>query len=126
MLHLLLVEDNPADVLMIREAMRRSPIPADVVIAYDGAEGLRLLTEMKFDLVLLDLNLPKFSGHAILENYRVLSGPPVVVFTGSQNQNDKALALMLGARDYVVKPSNYHAFISAVQDILEQASATAV
>jgi CheY-like chemotaxis protein len=61
MLHLGLIEDNPADVLLIREALRSCPIPADVTIAYDGEEGLRMLTQegRKFDFVILDLQLPK-------------------------------------------------------------------
>jgi CheY-like chemotaxis protein len=58
MLHILLIEDSPSDVLLIREAIRTSPIPADVMIAYDGAQALRLLGEFQFkpDFILLDLS----------------------------------------------------------------------
>ena len=63
-LHVLLIEDNTGDVLMVREAIRTSPTKADVVIAYDGEQALRFLTEFKFkpDLIILDLNVPKFNG----------------------------------------------------------------
>jgi two-component system, chemotaxis family, response regulator Rcp1 len=67
MVHVFLVEDNPSDVFMIREGMRKSPIPADVVIAYDGEEALELIGTFHFDLVILDLNVPKFDGYTILQ-----------------------------------------------------------
>ena len=125
--HALLIEDNPSDVMLIREAMRRSEVPFDVEIAYDGEEGLKLLgiVGLNFDLVILDLNLPKFSGHAILERYRVQNGPPVVIFSGSNNPQHKEAALALGAADYVVKPSTYEDFIRAVQGILGRYAAGA-
>src|SRR5438477_5993116 len=67
-LHLLLVEDNPADVLMVREGLRASAIPVDVMIAYDGEQALRLLGEMHFkpDFIILDLAIPKFDGLTVL------------------------------------------------------------
>src|SRR5262245_25749986 len=121
MVHVLLVEDNPADVLLIREGMRKSRIPSDVVIAYDGEEALKLLgTTCKFDLVILDLNVPKVNGHAFLERYRVHDGPPAVVFTGSLKTDDRTRALALGANDYVVKPRVFEEFVRAVGGILER------
>lgn len=123
MMHVLLVEDNPTDVLMIREAMRRSPIPADVLIAYDGERALQALTlqgRSRFDLIILDLNIPKMDGHQFLEAYPVAHGPPVVVFSGSENPADKDRALALCAKDYVVKPPTFESFIRAVQGILQR------
>lgn len=122
MLHLLLIEDNPADVLMFREALRGSPIPADVTIAYDGEQALRLLQEVgpKSDFIVLDLSIPKVDGHSILERHKSLSGPPIVVFTSSLNDEDKSRALANGADDYVVKPAGFSAFIQAVQAMVER------
>lgn len=59
--HVLLVKDNPSDVLLIREAIRTSTIPADVIVAYAGAQALRLLREFQFkpDVIALDISLPK-------------------------------------------------------------------
>jgi DNA-binding response OmpR family regulator len=121
-LHLLLIEDNPADVLMVREALRSSPTPADVIIAYDGEQALRMLSEFNFkpDFVILDLNIPKVDGHAILERYQSAGGPPIVVFTHSANEEDRRRALASGARDYVVKPANFRPFLKTVQDILSR------
>lgn len=69
MLHVLLVEDNQGDVLLVREAIRSSSLDADVLVAYDGEQALRFLSQFNFkpDIVLLDLNMPKFSGLQILE-----------------------------------------------------------
>jgi DNA-binding response OmpR family regulator len=123
MMHVLLVEDSPTDVFMIREAMRRSPIPADVAIAYDGERALQVLTALgrsRFDLVILDLNLPKVDGYQILQAYPVADGPPVVVFSGSESPSDKERAFELCAKDYVVKPAAFEAFILAVQGILQR------
>lgn len=122
MLHLLLIEDNSADVLMIREALRQSPIPADVMIAYDGEQALRMLEEFGFkpDFVILDLNIPKFDGHEILKRYHSAQSAPVVVFTSSANGEDKVRAFANGARDYVIKPTGFNPFVKAIHGILER------
>jgi len=123
MLHLLLIEDNPADVMMIREALRGSPIPADVTIAYDGEQAMRLLEEVgsKSDFIILDLSIPKGDGHSILELCKSSNTPPiVVVFTSSSNGEDRRRALESGASDYVIKPAGFNAFMHAVQDIVER------
>jgi DNA-binding response OmpR family regulator len=122
MLHILLVEDNPPDVLMTREGIRKSSVTADVVVAYDGEQAMRLLTEQNFkpDFVILDLNLPKFNGLTILEQYRTEDGPPVVVLSGSDREADRQRALELGAQDYFVKPLGFDAFVDAVTGIVER------
>jgi DNA-binding response OmpR family regulator len=121
MLHILLVEDN-ADVMMVREALRTSPIAGDVIIAYDGEQAMKFLFELNFkpDFILIDLNVPKVDSFAVLERYRAYGGAPVIVFTGSQNSSDKQRALELGARDYVVKPVGLRPFLDAVHGILER------
>jgi DNA-binding response OmpR family regulator len=121
-LHILRVEDNAADVMLVREALRSCPMAADVVIAYDGEQALRVLAELKVkpDFVLLDLNIPKFDGYVVLEEYRTQGGPPVIVLTASDRKEDKQRAMALGARDYVVKPRGLYEFMGAVQTILER------
>jgi DNA-binding response OmpR family regulator len=117
----LLVEDSPSDTLLVADGIRRSTIPADIVIADDGEKALEFLEKAScLDLVILDLNLPKFDGHTILKQCRPQNGPPVVVFTGSNNPVDRELALGLGAVDYIVKPVHYQAFFDAVQGILSR------
>lgn len=122
MLHVLLVEDNPADVLMVREAIRTSTVEADVLIAYDGEQALRLLTELEFrpDFIILDLNVPKFSGLQILERYRAKEGPPVLVLTSSVNPQDEKRAFELGAKEYLVKPTDLDTYLSTVRQAVER------
>jgi two-component system response regulator len=120
MLHVLLAEDNPGDVLLIREAIRTSDLNADVMIAYDGEEALEMLHDdsVNADVVLLDLQMPKLSGLQVLERYRADDGPPVVVFTSSPNPNDQRKAFELGVKDYVVKPLDLDAFMQSVREAL--------
>jgi len=109
--------------MLFREALRTSTIGADLVVAYDGEQALRLLASQRFDLVILDLNLPKTDGHAILEKFAKLEGsPPIVVFTSSSNPSDRERALAAGAKEYIVKPSEFDEFVQAVQGILERRS----
>ena len=122
MLHILLIEDNPADVLLVREAIRTSTVEADVLIAYDGEQAMRILTEFQFrpDFIILDLNLPKFGGLQILERYRAHRGPPVIVFTSSENPTERDRALQLGAKDYLRKPSDLDTFLNVIRAALER------
>jgi DNA-binding response OmpR family regulator len=118
----LVVEDNPADVFLIREAIRTSTIPADVIVASDGAAGLRLLEspDSPPDLVILDMNLPRWTGMEILQRHPPNGGPPVVMFTGSSNPDERARALELGASDYVVKPHRWDEYVAAIHGVIER------
>src|SRR4029077_14011688 len=122
MLQILLVEDNPADVLMVREALRSSRIAAYLMIASDGEQALKLLNEgqFKLDFIILDLAMPKFDGFTVLQNYHTRNGPPVVVFTNSSSEQEKKLALALGAADFVRKPMGFRSYINAVRGIVER------
>ena len=72
--------------------------------------------------MILDLNIPRVSGHDILRRLEVEGRPPVVVFRGSMHPDDKAASLAHGAKDYVVKPAHVDEFVQAVQQILERFS----
>jgi CheY-like chemotaxis protein len=122
MLHILVVEDNPGEILLVREAIRRFSIAADVFIAYDGEQALQMLNDssIKADLILLDLNLPNLDGFQILERYRVREGPPVVVLTCSSYPLDRERAFELGVKDYVVKPLELERFMKVVGQSLQR------
>ena len=117
MVRVLLVEDNPADVFLIQEGIRSSSIPAQVAVANDVEQASRMMSESQFDLIILDLNLPRATGHHLLREH-TSSRAPVVVFSGSENPADRGKALASGASDYVVKPRTFDEFIRAVQGIL--------
>jgi|ERR1700733_13309874 len=118
MLHILLVEDNPADVLMVREAVRATPVTTDLMIAYDGEQALRFLTEFHFepDIVFLDLIVPKLDSFEFLEKHLGVNQAPVIVLTGSVNPTDNQRAMELGAREYIVKPSDMDEYVHVVSD----------
>ncbi len=123
MLHLLLVEDHPAEVLLFQEALRRCSISAALSIACDGEQALRILGTLdpKPDLIVLDLNLPKFSGFDLLKRFQELRlGCPVVVFSASSNPKNMRDAFRLGAKDYVVKPLIFKDSVDAVHQIVER------
>src|SRR4030081_877493 len=117
----LLVEDNAGDAVLIRQILGESPVPVKLVIARDGDQGHQMLEDPEFtpEVIILDLNLPKLSGHAVLErNQR--KDIPVVVFSSSWNETEIHRALNLGAREYVQKPSEIDAFADAVQGIISK------
>jgi two-component system, chemotaxis family, response regulator Rcp1 len=117
-IHLLLVEDNPGDVLLIRESLRHCSLPVDVTIAENGTQALARLTEgFKADLIILDLNLPQLDGYALLERLGVID-TPIVVFSWATEGTQRALDL--GARDIVQKPSDFAEFVQAVCGIVEK------
>ncbi len=101
---LLVVEDNPAEQLSIRELLGYEDI--DVELAATGSEALAALGEQPFDCVVLDLRLPDMSGFEILERFRdtpMLSHLPVVVFTGKDLSPEEDARLHMLARSVVVK-----------------------
>jgi chemotaxis family two-component system response regulator Rcp1 len=101
----LLVEDNAGDALLIGQALTECQISVHLHIARDGEQALQILNEPDFrpDLIILDLNIPKISGHTVLSLYEPKK-TAVIVFTASENETDVDRALSLGAKEYVHKP----------------------
>jgi len=124
---ILLVEDNPGDVRLTREALREGKVRNNLHVASDGVEALRFLrreepyTEaVRPDLVLLDLNLPRKDGREVLEEVKAdpaLRHIPVVVLTSSQAEQDVLRAYDLHANCYVTKPVDLDQFIHVVRSI---------
>src|SRR6201992_3581189 len=126
---ILLVEDDPGDELITREAFEHNKLSNRLHVAHDGKEGLDYLYKrapyenaVRPDLILLDLNLPKYDGRQLLE--RVKSDPdlariPIVVLTTSSAEEDILRSYELHANAYVTKPVDLDQFISAVRQIDE-------
>jgi CheY-like chemotaxis protein len=118
---ILLAEDNPADVYLIREALREHGVECSMQVASDGKEVLGLIMDEgseqapeEFELIILDLNLPRHDGIEILERLREstrLAHVPVVVLTSSDSPQDRLVATHLGARRYLRKPSSLEQFL---------------
>jgi two-component system response regulator len=121
---ILLVEDNPDDVMFTRRAFDKNNIKNRVVVASDGEEALRLLMPddatppLRPSLVLLDVKLPKIDGMEVLR--RVRADPrtcalPIVVLTTSNEERDIVESYRLGANSYVRKPVIFTDFLSAAK-----------
>jgi CheY-like chemotaxis protein len=120
-LEILLVEDDAGDTVLINEIIGELSIPVNLHLARDGEQALQMLGDHLFepDLVILDLNLPKASGHEVLAR-RPLRTVPVVVFTGSTSEADIQRSLNLGAQEYFRKPLDLNAYREIVRGIVEK------
>jgi two-component system, response regulator len=121
---ILLVEDNPDDVMFTIRAFERNKISNEVVVAHDGAEALEyLLPEdeskaLRPALILLDVNLPKVDGLEVLRRIRSharTAGLPVVVLTTSSEERDIVASYRLGANSFVRKPVIFGEFVDATK-----------
>lgn len=128
-IEVLLVEDDPGDELMTREAFEDNKIRNTLHVVRDGQEALDFLYRRgvyadapRPDLILLDLNLPKYDGRQVLERIKQdpeLSLIPVVVLTTSSAEEDILRSYKLHANAYVTKPVDLDQFIAAVRQIDE-------
>ncbi|MCX4389329.1 response regulator [Micromonospora peucetia] len=128
-IEVLLVEDDPGDVLMTQEAFEEHKLRNRLTVVSDGAEALSYLRRegqyadaVQPDLILLDLNLPRRDGREVLEEIKSdeqLCRIPVVVLTTSQADEDILRSYQLHANAYVAKPVDFERFISVVRQIDE-------
>jgi CheY-like chemotaxis protein len=128
-IEVLLVEDNPGDVRLTREALREGKVRNNLHLVPDGVEAVAFLRrEGRYadvprpDLILLDLNLPKKGGREVLEDIKNdprLKRIPVVVLTTSQAEQDILESYRLGANAYVTKPVDLEQFLRVVKSIEE-------
>lgn len=126
-IEVLLVEDDPGDELMTREAFEENKVRNNLHVARDGEEALDFLNHRgeyadapRPDLVLLDLNLPKFDGRQVLAEIKAdedLRTIPVVVLTTSGAEEDILSSYQLHANAYVTKPVDFARFIQVVRQI---------
>jgi CheY-like chemotaxis protein len=125
----LLIEDDPGDELITREVFEHNKINNTLNVARDGEEGLDYIYQRgahrdaaRPDLILLDLNLPKYDGRQLLQ--KVKSDPdlchiPIVVLTTSSAEEDILRSYKLHANAYVTKPVDLDQFMNAVRQIDE-------
>src|SRR6187431_118888 len=92
-----------------------------VTVASDGAQALRVFPQEKFDLVLLDIMMPKASGYDVCRELRARgSRVPVLFLTAKGEEIDKVVGLKLGADDYVTKPFGVHELLARVEALLRR------
>ena len=118
---IVLVEDNPGDVKLLRLALRQAAVQCELQVLTDGGEGMALARhEGRYaqapppDLIVLDLNLPKHDGLEVLEALRAdpgLAAVPVVVFSSFASAQDRARARNLGVVRFLSKPPDLDEFL---------------
>jgi CheY-like chemotaxis protein len=129
LLHILLVEDSPTDVMMTREALESYKVLNPLHVADDGVAAMQYLRREgrhagapRPGLIILDLNLPKKSGREVLQELKAdpeLMNIPVVVLTTSKSEEDVAKSYGLHANCYITKPVDFPKFVDVVRSINE-------
>lgn len=127
--HILLVEDNEGDILLTKEAFEESKVKTKISVAKNGQEALDFLYRKgdyvnvdRPDLILLDINIPLFNGHEVLEkikNDSVLKTIPVIMLTTSSNQKDIDKTYGNHCNSFVKKPMDLDEFLKAILKITE-------
>lgn len=127
LVEILMVEDNPADVRLTREAFKDAKVLNNMSVVGDGEEALLFLRRQgsyagvpRPDLILLDLNLPKKDGREVLAEIKsdpLLKRIPVVVLTTSEDEKDILKAYDLHVNAYITKPVNLDQFMKVVEAV---------
>lgn len=128
--YILLVEDNPDDVLLTKRAFEKGKFLNPIHVASDGSEAIDFLfAKGEFEdrdvsdtpaLILLDLKLPKISGFEVLHRVRSDDATkliPVVILTSSKEEDDIVKGYELGANSYIRKPVNFDSFVDTVRQL---------
>jgi len=127
---ILLVEDNPMDVILTLDAFREAKLHNKINIAHDGEEALdylfgrgdfsdRTLFPIP-SLILLDLKMPGIDGFEVLKqvkNAEILKRIPIIILTSSKEEGDRALSYDIGANSYLLKPVAFNGFVDVVKKI---------
>jgi DNA-binding response OmpR family regulator len=117
--HLVLAEDNPGDVFLVRRALDTAGIAYDMQVCMDGEQALKYFAEAEegkrsVELMLIDLNLPRHDGLEVLAELRKcpsLEQVPVIVLTSSDSPRDRERSFKLGAARYFQKPTDLKQFL---------------
>lgn len=125
--HILLVEDNPNDIILTKRAFKKNNINTELSIVSDGVEALNYLINAATsnekhlpEVILLDLKLPRMDGLELLQRIRndqLLENLPVVILTSSKEEQDIMKSYNLGANSYVRKPVNFEQFNEAIHQL---------
>ncbi len=116
---ILLVDDEQSVQTLLAYPLRKEGY--EVVPALDGQEALDRFDEQAFDLIVLDVMLPKVDGFEVCRQLRARSGVPIIMLTAKAEEFDTVLGLELGADDYITKPFSMREFRSRIKAVLRRA-----
>lgn len=117
---ILVVDDEKLIVKGIRYSLEQDGMQVDC--AYDGEEAVQLASSNHYDMILLDLMLPKLSGYEVCERIREFSNTPIIMLTAKGDDIDKIMGLDAGADDYVTKPFNILEVKARMKAIMRRSS----
>lgn len=115
MKRILVIEDNPDNLLLVR--MLLSPLMVQLVTASDGPTGIAIAQNEPFDLILLDIQLPGMDGYQVVKALRALpglAGTPIMAITSYAMAGDRERALLEGFTEYIEKPINPETFTDTI------------
>jgi two-component system, OmpR family, response regulator RegX3 len=116
--NVLVVEDEESFIDALSVGLQREGF--DLSVARDGAEAMSLFSQNKFDVVLLDLMLPKVSGLDVCRSIRAQSDVPIIVVSAKGEEVDMVLMLELGADDYVTKPYRLRELVARIRAVVRR------
>ena len=119
----LVVDDEKLIVKGIRFSLEQDGM--EVTCAYDGEEALQYAKEQQFDIILLDVMLPKLTGFEVCQQIREFSGVPIIMLTAKGEDMDKILGLEYGADDYITKPFNILEVKARIKAIIRRTAKSA-
>lgn len=123
MSRILLVDDDPGLTELLGQLLELEGF--ELTLAHDGQRGLTLAQTMTFDLILLDVMLPKLNGFEVLRALRQSKQTPVLMLTARGDEIDRVVGLEIGADDYLPKPFNDRELVARMRAILRRANLTA-
>ena len=125
--HVLLVEDNEGDIFLVSEAFDESQLDYQITVARDGKEATDMLVELNEnnasglpDFILLDINLPKKSGHEVLAELKgssLFKTIPIIIFTTSSSESDVISAYKNHANSYITKPDSANQLFEVLKNV---------
>lgn len=118
--HILLVEDDPSIVEMVSGYLKKEGF--EVTIAYDGEEGMAKFSQHIYDLIILDIMMPKLNGMEVLRSIRDTSSVPILMMSAKDSDVDKALGLGFGADDYLAKPFSMIEMLARIKAAIRRAT----
>ncbi len=120
---ILLVEDDKVDAMTVKRAFRDLDVSRPVIVSVNGEKALQYLNDhnnIKPEIMLLDLNMPRMNGLELLKTLKSdseLAKIPVIVLTTSSSENDVVESFRLGASGYFVKPVDYEEFMTGLKTV---------
>lgn len=118
--NILIVEDEKNIAVVLAYNIKKEGYDCDV--AYDGEAGLKMALTGKYDLILLDIMLPKMTGFEVCERIRYKSQVPIIFVTAREEEKDRILGLETGADDYVTKPFSFKELMARVRANIRRSS----